>query len=541
MAGKLAVTGTSPTSVTFAHQDSWETSAGAAASPPAPPADHPSAGHQSTDLRQPAGWEHGSGGRPDQRVPSVLVSTIVHTIVLILLALWTYQDDDGAPRVSVAARQGEPSDVASLKVVAPQEPSPTRDPAPADDPVSVTLSPSDAVAVSSPLLATSGAAMPEVAFPTPSLAEEGSPQQDFLQRLPSGGLSGRSPSRRSELGRRFGATPESERAVELALQWLAAHQRRDGSWSFDLTRPPCESRCDNSRQRGKTATPATAATGLALLAFLGAGNTDHEGPYAENVRRGLYYLRGNSTESRPGLDWQQGNMYGHGIALMAMSEALTMTIKGDLYDKDLYEQVRRGASFTCYAQHPNGSWGYVPGSPGDTTLTAWQVLSLLEAHRNHVPLGTNTLSDAKEFLLSTSPDGSYAFGYQGPPAEPTTTAIGLTMMLYLGENPTYTPMFKALNALAERGPTLTNVYHDYYGTLALHHARHRGWDRWNQRLRDHLVATQASSGHERGSWHFEDRWGDVGGRLYTTAMCTMILEVYYRFLPLYDTHEEFPL
>ena len=114
-------------------------------------------------------------------------------------------------------------------------------------------------------------------------------------------------------------------------------------------------------------------------------------------------------------------------------------------------------------------------------------------------------------------------------------------MLYLGESPDYTPFYEALTQLSERGPMLTNVYHDYYGTLALHHSRHRDWDRWNTKLRDFLVSKQETSGHERGSWHFRDKWGDVGGRLYTTAMCIMILEVYYRYLPLYDEIEEFPL
>jgi len=56
-----------------------------------------------------------------------------------------------------------------------------------------------------------------------------------------------------------------------------------------------------------------------------------------------------------------------------------------------------------------------------------------------------------------------------------------------------------------------------------------------------LVATQVKSGHERGSWHFPDRWGDVGGRLYTTAMCAMTLEIYYRYIPLYETIDAFPL
>jgi hypothetical protein len=49
------------------------------------------------------------------------------------------------------------------------------------------------------------------------------------------------------------------------------------------------------------------------------------------------------------------------------------------------------------------------------------------------------------------------------------------------------------------------------------------------------VRTQATTGHERGSWFFQDQHGLKGGRLYTTAMCAMMLEVYYRHMPLYET------
>ncbi|MFM2094285.1 MAG: hypothetical protein RIS70_1409, partial [Planctomycetota bacterium] len=56
---------------------------------------------------------------------------------------------------------------------------------------------------------------------------------------------------------------------------------------------------------------------------------------------------------------------------------------------------------------------------------------------------------------------------------------------------------------------------------------------WNEQMRNFLVATQSREGHEAGSWFFVDQHGNAGGRLYTTAMCIMILEVYYRHMPLY--------
>ena len=143
--------------------------------------------------------------------------------------------------------------------------------------------------------------------------------------------------------------------------------------------------------------------------------------------------------------------------------------------------------------------------------------------------------------MTTCEGRDFWFGYNSPPGEPTTTAIGLTLMLFLGQSPYETPFQMSLDRLAEMGPLPNNIYHNYYTSLALHHSRHPSWEQWNQTLRDYLVRTQTTNGHMAGSWHFPDRWGDVGGRLYTTALCAMTLEVYYRFMPLYAADDLFPL
>jgi hypothetical protein len=77
------------------------------------------------------------------------------------------------------------------------------------------------------------------------------------------------------------------------------------------------------------------------------------------------------------------------------------------------------------------------------------------------------------------------------------------------------------------------MYFNYYTTQVLHHYGGPQWDQWNQQMRDYLVESQVRHGHEHGSWFFPDEHALAGGRLYTTAMCVMILEVYYRHLPLY--------
>jgi hypothetical protein len=116
--------------------------------------------------------------------------------------------------------------------------------------------------------------------------------------------------------------------------------------------------------------------------------------------------------------------------------------------------------------------------------------------------------------------------------------------MYLGwkkENPA---LERGTKWLGDRGPS-NNMYYNYYATQVMHHVEGGLWENWNSVMRDQLVQSQAKKGHETGSWYVAgDRHGDRGGRLYSTAMATMVLEVYYRHLPIYrkqSTEENFPL
>ena len=82
-----------------------------------------------------------------------------------------------------------------------------------------------------------------------------------------------------------------------------------------------------------------------------------------------------------------------------------------------------------------------------------------------------------------------------------------------------------------------NLYYWYYGTLAMYQYGGDAWDQWNSRSRDLIISLQTTSGPLAGSWEPSSRWGSYGGRLYTTAVSTLCLEVYYRLLPLYRMGE----
>jgi len=83
-----------------------------------------------------------------------------------------------------------------------------------------------------------------------------------------------------------------------------------------------------------------------------------------------------------------------------------------------------------------------------------------------------------------------------------------------------------------------NYYYWYYASLTLIQFGGDAWDDWNEQVRERLIDLQVTDGRRKGSWdHSDSRWGDRGGRIYSTAMATLTLEVYYRHLPLFQQVE----
>lgn len=347
-----------------------------------------------------------------------------------------------------------------------------------------------------------------------------------------GGFTGRRRPLRQQLLRERGGTPASEEAVARGLAWLALHQRTDGSWRFNHHDGPCGGQCANPGTVGST----TAATGLALLPFLGAGEVESNSPYKPVVDRGLYYLAGRMQLTPHGGDLQEGTMYAQGIATIALCEAYGMT-----REPSLRPLAQHAIDFICHAQHRGGGWRYYPGQPGDTTVFGWQFMAIKSARLAGLHVPREVIYKAERYLDSMQTGDGAFYGYLAADKQPTPTAVGLLSRMYLGWRQDNSALATGVGYLEKLGPSRTDMYFNYYATQVLHHAESPGWPRWNETLRERLIATQSRRGHESGSWHFRDEHGDEGGRLYTTAMCLMILEVYYRHLPLYGERaaEEF--
>lgn len=280
---------------------------------------------------------------------------------------------------------------------------------------------------------------------------------------------------------------------------------------------------------------------MALLPFLGSGQTHMEGEYKNTVGRGLAYLV--RTEKPNGsLVQGGGNMYSHGLASIALCEAYAMT-----HDRQLMAPAQASIAFISYAQDPvGGGWRYQPRQPGDTSVVGWQLMALKSGHMAYLQVPPNTVQGAIKFLNTVQSDSGAKYGYADPGGGPSTTAIGLLCRMYLGWKKDEPALQRGAAFISARGPSPNDMYYNYYATQVMHHLGDDYWPKWNVVMRDQLVNSQVKSGHMLGSWDVPGggHANEAGGRLYVTSMATMILEVYYRHMPIYAkeaAEEDFPL
>ena len=408
-----------------------------------------------------------------------------------------------------------------------------------------------------------------------------------------GSTSGRTAeTRRKGLpGREGDTTDESEKAVEAGLAWLAAHQLPDGGWAFDLEalddnhrEGNCRGQCSNSTATAGGSThrrslhpSRMAATGIALLPFLGAGYTPTEpSAYQRTVAAGLEFLKYRAITTEHGSDLR-GNepsqgMYTQAIVSLTLCEAYEMT-----RDSELKPLALGSVRFIEASQHDDGGWRYqavgdsqfFAHTPGDTSVSGWQMLALKSALSAGLEVQASTFYRVGAFLDNVSSDNGSAYRYQPNSNESErkmrgTTAVGLLMREYLGWDPNRRALRAGLEHLnrwfremdddwdvlrknrenrngrtlvSPDGRLIYNLYYAYYAALAMHHVGGRNWHRCFADTRDFLIQNQSDGGgsaHEAGSWLFYDQYLNDGGRLLNTAMAILILETPYRYLPMYQ-------
>ena len=337
----------------------------------------------------------------------------------------------------------------------------------------------------------------------------------------------KSPGSRKKLAMRDGGSLQTEAAVQLGLVWLANHQSAEGRWGLHdfHGRHNCGAQCTKPGVNSNTG-----ATGLALLPFLGSGQTHKSGNFKKVVLGGLTWLV-NDQDPKTGAfaSIGAGNMYAHGLATIALCEAWALT-----EDSWLRGPAQRAIGYVIRAQSPSGGWRYSPRRDHDTSMIGWQMIALMSGRaggllpKNHAQV----MFGASRYLDAAQVGGKlgYQYGYQpGGGAKLAMTAEGLLCRQFLGRKRSHPGLVNGVKHLERNLPGQhLDLYYWYYGTQVMHHYGGKPWKAWNQSLVGTLLPLQAMNGHARGSWPPLGNHDGSGGRVYATALALCMLEVYYR-------------
>jgi hypothetical protein len=377
--------------------------------------------------------------------------------------------------------------------------------------------------------------------------------------LPSAYKGRSSTSEKKKRAQSYGADPKVLASVESALMWLAAHQNSDGSWPIMLNpkavadpnkpeakkakvapvenAPPAPEDKEPKKDKVERNDAIEAVTASALLAFLGAGHTELSGPYKNTVRRGIRYLneRVLAKAKRPLF----GRNYGSALILMALSES-------SLFGSSPLSKQNANAIAEMFIKEYKGEgWSY-SGAGDDFSVSGWVALGLKSARYADLPSVSDEVIEklfgqygkwVNKMTHADTGKGNYRNNKEGSLA---MSYVGMFQKQFLGF-PKNDPFLLAASELGVKElkkqfdsekKTWKDEYSIYYGTLAAFQQQGAFWKVWNPVMQSTLLATQREGAPQDmgGSWDPSDRQiGSHGGRVMTTALMSLCLEVYYRY------------
>ena len=327
-----------------------------------------------------------------------------------------------------------------------------------------------------------------------------------------------------------GGKPESEEAVLKGLRWLKSQQNEDGSFG-----------------RAHRA----AMTGIVLLAYLGHCETPDSKEFGDSCLNAILWLvelgmknDGRLSEKRSGNQW----VYEHGIASYALAEAYSITKYGKRKIPRTREILMKSIPIIIEGQQPGGGfdYDYRKGNRVDLSVAGWQIQALKAAQHSKLKFdGLNTaLDNAMKYLRSQQgPRGG--FGYSGPGDSINLAGAGALGLIMGTGNPRDRAVKKAVDFIVDstkhnyNDADLSNsLYGWYYNTQACFQVGGSKWTQWNNGFQDELIKNQGENGLWKPEGHQSNHGTSGAGPdqdIFRTALCCLMLEVYYRYLPATET------
>lgn len=373
-----------------------------------------------------------------------------------------------------------------------------------------------------------------------------------------------------------GGSRASENAVDAALRWFTRHQSPDGSWDVQNYMNNCTEdgpKCEPGHyERGETS--RAGITGMVVLCYLGAGY-DHMTPnkYKKTVSKGIDWII--ATQTADGSFMAGAYNYEQAIATMTMGETFAMT--NDLRCKDAALKGWNVLVGRRYAAKWNNEdvWGWGDYASPDagqsikTSATAWCIQAMKSLYAGGLDVG-----DAPEGLkryLKAAWEGTVKLDGKDPraldPYKDTSSlsyqfaperegaaqwskdanvhnvpGVGLVSAVFMGMKNNETMERTLGNYIIQKQlPTTwpTNLYYLYYNTFGTFQLGGDYWATYNGAMRDLLVNNQRTEPHcFDGSWDLGTNFAKEHGRLLSTALACLSLEVYYRYAQVHGNHSD---
>ena len=336
-----------------------------------------------------------------------------------------------------------------------------------------------------------------------------------------------------------GGTPQCEEAVVKSLRWLQKQQNKDGSWGGGGQNYKCS------------------MTGLALLAYLAHCETPLSEEFGDSVLKGISFLvdQGMKAPVLSLVPQMNEVSYDHAIATYALCEAYAFCKQMDIPSISNLERVTvKAVDRILDGQNNNGGWAYNyntrAGAHTDLSVTGWNVQALKAAQHGGIKptkgeIRTALRKAAMYCRKTAMPDGLFSYQENGKEPRPSLVGVGVLSLQMCGSGSDSAArkgldwMLKSTNKPFnwKANNTTSNLYQHYYGVQA---AMNRGGDVWtayNRAFRDATLGAQASDGSFAPNGFpgpgglVNSNGGTINDKIYRQCLATLMLEVYYRFLP----------
>lgn len=354
----------------------------------------------------------------------------------------------------------------------------------------------------------------------------------FAQGTPVSDAFSEAPQEKPGTERRRAQNP-----VDLGLNALVKMQRSTGSWKAE----------DGGD---------VASSSLAILAFLGAGNTHRSGPHKDVVRKGLKWLKTLVDENgHVGREKAPPALHDRMLAAITMAEAYGMTRSGIWKDT-----AQRLAAGVVASQSENGGWAAYQGAKPDALTTSWAMMAIKSAmvgglFGDQGAPAEKAMQRGRAFLigLTDANTGRVGFTVAGtlsvrpagtvdkfpPHLTEEVTAAAMMARIFAGEDPKTPQLTQCTSLLRGKlprsdGQTANQLYW-YFGSIAMFQVGGRPWISWNKAMKSEIAGSQTAEGEGSGTWKHRGPWTSASGNVAATALGTMCLEVYYRYARVFGT------